>query len=700
MIFLRRLRENPPLNASIRDVVASRVQVEAANGFLIHYSEIVADRGATEILPDLASCPECVSEIFDPANRRFQYPFTNCTCCGPRYSIVESLPWDRERTTMRGFEMCPACRGEFDSPGDRRFHAQPNACPECGPQLAFTDETGRVLAERGKALEHAARMIESGRIVALKGIGGFQLIADARSPATIEKLRERKHRPAKPFAVMLPNLESVRAHCELSELEASLLTSRRAPIVILRRLPGDSLPSLLAPGNPNVGVMLPYSPLHHLLIRRLGFPIVATSGNVSGEPLCIDNDQANRRLHGIADGFLIHDRPIERPVDDSVVRVAAGRELVLRAARGYTPFSLGSPIKTVLAIGGDQKTAIAVTGSFGIRCGQHIGDLETEAAQQALLKQMRDFPDLCGVAPRAVACDLHPEYHGTRLAGELGLPVIPVQHHHAHIAACLAEHDVDEEVLGVAWDGTGYGPDGVIWGAEFLLATRSEFRRIAHLQTFPLPGGELAVRQPRYAALGLLYQLGIPACETSLAAAFTREEMAVATTQLARGLNTPLTSSAGRLFEAVAALLGIRQRNQFEAQAAMDLEFAAETGEAGDDLQPLPIPRIQDGALDWGPMIRALLTELENGTAVAEIAARFLETMRRMILEIALIEGKQVVALSGGCFQNVRLLETTVAKLQSKGFIPLWPRRVPPNDGGLALGQAVVAADKLRDDPS
>ena len=436
--------------------------------------------------------------------------------------------------------------------------------------------------------------------------------------------------------------------------------------------------------------MLPYSPLHHLLLRRLGFPVVATSGNLSDEPLCIGNDEAFQRLRGIADAFLVHDRPIARPVDDSVVREALGRELMLRRARGCAPLALPGVFPPVLAVGGDQKCALVVAGPFGIRCGPHIGDLETEPAQQSFLGQCRDFPALCGVQPRVVACDLHPGYHGTRLAAELGLPVAQVQHHHAHIAACLAEHEVRDEVLGVAWDGTGHGTDGTIWGGEFLLATETDFKRIAHLRPFPLPGGELAIRQPRYAALGLLHEAGIPVAGTPLAAAFTAQEIAIASTQLDRGIRSPRTSSAGRLFDAVAALLGLRWRNEFEAQAAMDLEFAARGEQAA-----YPVSMARDESLDWAPMIQALLADIAQGVPVAAIAARVHETMAEAILLAARVAKKKTVALGGGCFQNVRLLERTVAKLRAAGFFPIWPRLAPPNDGGLALGQAVVASQGL-----
>ena len=452
---------------------------------------------------------------------------------------------------------------------------------------------------------------------------------------------------------------------------------------------------LIAPGNPTLGILLPASPLHHLLMRRLGFPVVATSGNLSGEPLCIENDEAFHRLRGIADGFLVHDRPIARPLDDSVVRIALGRELVLRSSRGDAPRTLPGHVSPGLALGGDQVCALAVSGPFGIRCGPQIGDLETESSQRSLLNQSRDFPDLCGIKPRAVACDLHPGYHSTRLAPGMGLPVIPVQHHHAHIAACLAEHDVDEEVLGVAWDGTGYGTDGTIWGGEFLLATRSGFRRIAHLRSFPLPGGERAIREPRYAALGLLHEAGISVDGTPLAAAFTREELAIARTQIGRAINTPHTSSVGRLFDAVAALLGLRWRNEFEGQAAMDVEFAA--GNSSVPFDRYSIPQGEDGSLDWEPMIRILLGDLGRSVPVPVIAARFIKALSALVLDVARRERKAIVVLGGGCFQNVLLLELTVAALSAGGFTPLWPWRLPPNDGGLAAGQAVVASTRISD---
>jgi hydrogenase maturation protein HypF len=690
--FLQRVHSDAPNHAVVRGVSVSPQKPRSDSDFIIRRSgETPSGCASAEIIPDLATCPDCLQEIFAPANRRYQYPFTNCTQCGPRFSIVLSLPYDRERTTMRDFPMCAACREEYESPVDRRFHAQPNACPGCGPQLSFTDGHGRILSSREEALELAAQAIEAGQIVAVKGIGGFHLIADARCRETVNRLRIRKHRPAKALAVMMPDLPSVRLHCELSSLEEKALTSAGAPIVLLRRRNSDTLPDLLAPGNPGLGILLPYSPLHHLLMRRLAFPVIATSGNRSDEPICTGNEEAFLSLRGIADAFLVHDRPIARPVDDSVLRIAAGRKLILRRSRGFTPVTIEGNYPPVLATGGDQKTSIAVSGPFGIRCGQHIGDLETEPAQQMFAEQCLDFPSLCQVQPHAVASDLHPGYHSVRMAEKMGWELVRVQHHHAHVASCLAEHDIEEDVLGVAWDGTGYGTDGTLWGGEFLLANRTDFESFASLRSFPLPGGELAIRQPRYAALGLLFEAGIAVENTALASAFTEQEVAVARTQLEKRIRVATTSSAGRLFDAVAALTGLRWHNEFEAQAAMEMEFLA--GPDGSRFTPLGL---RDQILDWEPMIRALLADLHDDVPVPVLVARFMESMVDAILLIARVAGKKTVVLTGGCFQNALLLERTIARLREEEFVPVWPNLMPPNDGGLALGQAIVAGRKLQ----
>jgi len=710
--FAQRLFAEAPAHAAPRLLSQGSMPPTGESRFEIRASSTGPGGPSAELLPDLATCADCLGELFDPGDRRHLHPFINCTQCGPRYSIALALPYDRERTTMRSFAMCPACRREYEDPGDRRFHAQPIACHECGPHLVLADPGGTALAEREAALEGAALAIESGQIVALKGIGGFHLLADARSPEAVARLRRRKRRPAKPLAVMMPGLDAARLHCELSECEETLLASPAAPIVLLRQRAGSSLADGLAPGNPRLGVLLPYSPLHHLLLRRLGFPLVATSGNLSGEVLCTGNEQALARLgglggpEGVADLFLLHDRPIARPADDSVLRVVLGRELFLRRGRGGAPatFAASGPLPPLLAAGGDLKGALALAGPFGLRGGPHLGDLGGETAQEAFLAQARELPALAGIAPQAVACDLHPEYHSTRLAERLadalGVPLVRVPHHHAHLAACLAEHGLadGEEVLGVIWDGSGYGPDGTVWGGEFLLGSAARCERFASLRPFPLPGGDLSARQPRYAALGLLHAAGIPLASTPLAAAFSPQELAVARAQLERGLHAPLCTSAGRLFDAVAALLGLRLRNEFEAQAAMDLEFAADrddggTGAGDEDAGEAGAGfALREGRLDWEPVLRSLLEGLGAGLPVHRLAARFHRALRDGIVLVARAAGKERVVLGGGCFQNARLLASCVAALDEAGFEVLWPRLVPPNDGGLALGQAFVAA--------
>ena len=482
-LYARLNRDLPP-NASIESASQRDLPVERASEFCIEASAFT-DPGAppADILPDLAICPECLAEICDPSDRRYGYPFTNCLQCGPRFSIVLDLPWDRPNTTMREFTMCPACQAEYEAPDNRRFHAQPNACPECGPQLSWLDASGLPLATRSDALEQAALAIESGAIAAIKGIGGFHLFADARNSETIAALRERKHRPAKPLAVMMPSLEVAAEHLDIDDDASRLLSSAAAPIVLLPRREDCRLPPDLAPGNPELGALLPYSPLHHLLMRRLGFPVVATSGNRGGEPICIGNTEAVNRLRGIADHFLVHDRPIARPVDDSVMRVVAGEPVLLRRSRGFAPSPISVPDLTqpVLAVGGDLKNTIALSGHGRVRISQHFGDLASLESMRALENHLADLPKLCAVTPRALACDPHPAYHSNRQAEESGLPLEPVQHHHAHAVACAAENGIspDEEFLAIVWDGTGFGLDGTIWGGEFLVCWGSEFERFA-----------------------------------------------------------------------------------------------------------------------------------------------------------------------------------------------------------------------------
>jgi hydrogenase maturation protein HypF len=693
--FLERLRAEAPPHAVLRSLRRSPLPAQGERGFTVRASSIDTPSSA-DILPDLATCADCLRELFDPADRRYRYPFTNCTRCGPRYSILLSLPYDRDRTTMRRFPMCPACRAEYESPVNRRFHAEPIACPDCGPRLRFFADSGTGPKD---PVEAAARAIESGQIVAVQGLGGFHLFADARDAEAIRRLRERKRRPAKPLAVMMPDLAETRRHVLVSPSEETLLTSDRAPIVLLRRRPDapDPLPDALAPGNPRLGVLLPYTPPHHLLLRRLGFPVVATSGNLAEEPICTDPAEAVPRLGNLADAFLVHDRPIARAADDSVVREACGGVLVLRLGRGLAPLCIvpgtALPLPVVLAIGGDQKAALAVSGPDGVRCAPHLGDLESPLALDALEAQRQSFPRLWNLHPTAVACDLHPGYHGARAAETWDLPCRRVPHHHAHVVACLAEHGrEDSEALGVAWDGTGFGPDGTIWGGEFLHVSAEGGHRIAWLRPFPLPGGELAVRQPRRAALGLLHELGIAPDDTPLADAFSASEHALLRTQLERRVHAPFASSAGRLFDAVAALLGLRRHNDFEGQAAADLESAADPA----DPEPVLAPLVLRGStLDWEPLIRSLLEARHRGVPVPVLAASFHFALAEGIVAVARSRGIPRVALAGGCFQNVLLLELAVANLRAAGFDVLWPQRLPPNDGGLALGQAILASRLL-----
>jgi len=701
--FLARLTKEKPPRAVIRNFESAFLDPVPYRGFEIRASE---EKGAKTvlILPDMASCDDCAREIFDPANRRFRYPFTNCTNCGPRFSIIEALPYDRANTSMTKFPMCAACAAEYADPSDRRFHAEPIACSNCGPQLQLWDEKGRTLASQDEALRRAADSIRAGKIVALKGLGGFQLIVDATNERAILRLRERKHREEKPFAVMVPSLAAARELCQISDVEERLLLSAEAPIVLLAKRSVLTIPHLaLAPRNPNLGVMLPYTPLHHLLMRELAQPIVATSGNRSGEPICIDEDEALERLRGFADFFLVHDRPIVRPMDDSIARIMAGREMVLRRARGYAPLPIvqspeveGERSETVLALGAHLKNTVALSVGANTFLSQHLGDLETAPAYAAFLRSAADLPRLYDAAPTLIACDLHPEYLSSKYAAELPTPKIRVQHHWAHIAACMAENEIGPPTLGVAWDGTGHGPDGTIWGGEFLLANANgSFARVAHLRSFRLPGGNQAIKEPRRSALGVLSEIFGESLweQTDLIASFSASELRPLRRMLAKNIQTPLTSSAGRVFDAVAALIGLRMRTSFEGQAAMELEFAIDRSFR--EAYPFRLTETEPIVIDWEPTIRALLSDIKSGTLPGAIAAKFHHMLTEAIVAVAAKIGEPRIALSGGCFQNRYLLEHTIDRLRAEKFRPYWPQRIPPNDGGIALGQ-VIAARALR----
>ena len=723
-VFVLRLQREKPPRASIQSLEFSFLDPVGFSSFTIRHSDESGPKTAL-VLPDIATCTECLDEVFDPTNRRYLYPFTNCTNCGPRFSIIEALPYDRPNTSMKKFAMCPACQREYDDPLDRRFHAQPNACPVCGPHVELWDDQGRALFREREAISAAMKAIREGMIVAVKGLGGFHLMVDARNEEAVLRLRERKHREEKPFALMFPTIETVKAECKVSELETRLLLSPESPIVLLERRNG-SFPSKVdvpaaqnfpvapsvAPNNPYLGIMLPYTPLHYILLRDLGFPVVATSGNISDEPICTDEHEAVNRLAGIADMFLVHDRLIVRHVDDSIVRVVMGRELVIRRARGYAPLPvrLKTPLeRSVLAVGGHLKNTVALTVGENAFISQHIGDLETQESLEAFRRVIADFQTLYGSTPEHVVCDMHPDYLSSKEARSFPKEVFEVQHHYAHVAACMAENELEGEVLGVSWDGTGFGLDGTIWGGEFLVVRDGSFERVATFRPFRLPGGEKAIKEPRRTALGVLYEvMGIDAFEqTSLPplSAFSASELGVIRQMLQKELNSPLTSSVGRLFDAVASLIGLRQRVSFEGQAAMELEFAM-AGRGSDEAYGFSIDdsrsTIPDSGqnrqsaignrqsllvVDWSAAIRQILENLRQDVPRSLISVKFHNMLSDVIVGVARSIGIERVVLTGGCFQNKYLTERTVQQLRESGLRPYWHQRVPPNDGGISLGQ-------------
>jgi len=701
--FALRLERSTPPRAILQSLEFTFLDAVGYEGFEIRHSD---ERGAktTLILPDIATCPDCLRELFDRSDRRYRYPFNNCTNCGPRFSIIEALPYDRPNTSMKRFTMCPECEREYRDPRDRRFDAQPIACPRCGPQLALWDACGIPQSERDEAILLAVDEIRRGHIVALKGLGGFQLVVDARNEVAVDRLRTRKRREEKPFALMFPTLAAVREVCSVSELEERALCSPESPIVLLRRLARQSpLAAALAPRNPSLGVMLPCTPLHHLLMAGLGFPIVATSGNLSDEPICTDEFETLKRLRGIADAFLIHDRPIVRHVDDSIVRVIAGREMVLRRARGFAPLPIHSrvPLPAILAVGAHLNNTVALSVGTEVFISQHLGDLSTIQAHQAFRRAASDLPRLYDATPDAVACDRHPEYLSTQYAGDLAAPRHAIQHHWAHVLACMAENELEAHVLGVSWDGTGLGLDGTVWGGEFLRTAGEDlasFERVAHLRTFRLPGGEAAVRQPSRTALGLLFEMfgveAVQCTEFAPAKCLAESERKLVAQILTKRLHSPMTSSMGRLFDAVASLLDLCQRMTFEGQAAMELEAAVQPGI--DASYPFTVSAGTPYVLDWQPTVEQILSGMRDGEPVGSIAARFHNTLAEMVVAVARRAGEARVVLTGGCFQNQYLAERCIARLTEEGFRPYWHQRVPPNDGGIALGQVVGAAAAIR----
>ncbi len=682
--FLLQLRAATPAAAVIVSEETFRVAPSGSSGFQILPSVEEASLGTPRlaaILPDVATCFACLSEVLDPTNRRSGYPFTNCTQCGPRYTIVLDIPYDRPNTTMKDFLLCPACRRENGSVQDRRFHAQPNACPVCGPRLWLSP------AALGSAnvFSQVADALAQGKIVALKGIGGFQLLVDARNSAAVLRLRERKQREHKPFAMLMPSVECVRRYCYVNMEEEALLSSAAAPIVLLQPVDAGDLAPAVAQSSSCLGVMLPCSPLQHLLMAHHPFPLVATSGNLGGEPIAIDNDEALDRLKDVADMFVFHDRPIARACDDSVVRLVDYPHLV-RRARGYAPLPVAVPheLRPVLAVGGHLKSTVAIGFGRQVWLSQHIGDLDSSESRDAFDRAIDDLCKLYRFEPEVIVSDLHSDYASTRWAqrySELaGVPLVQVQHHHAHVAACAAENGLSAAYLGVAWDGAGAGPDGTIWGGEFFVWNQNGFERIASLRPFALPGGEAAMRDCSRPAAGLLW--------TALGSTRARKSIkAEVAAMLEYEINAPKCSSVGRLFDAVAYLAGAAQRNLFEGQAAMCLESAI----GGIQTDETYVVDYANGAGDWSSLVQDVQADRANGVGLDIMSAKFHNALADWIVAVARTAKIPNVVLSGGVFQNAYLTKRSRRLLEADGFGVFLHRQVPANDGGLALGQAVLA---------
>jgi hydrogenase maturation protein HypF len=703
--FLAALSAEPPPLARVDRVTATSMTPNGGAGFAIAASDPTGRRRAL-VSADSATCGDCLAELADPADRRFGYPFINCTNCGPRFTIVTGVPYDRPLTTMAPFAMCAACAAEYHDPGNRRFHAQPVCCPDCGPRLRLLDAHGAELP--GDPLSQAGRRLADGQVLAVKGLGGYHLAVAATSQAAAAALRGRKHRADKPFALMVAGLAAARELCEVDAAGEALLAGARRPIVLLPRRPGAPVADAVAPGNSELGLMLPYTPLHHLLLRHVAGPIVLTSGNVSDEPIAYRDDDALTRLAGIADAFLAHDRAIHIRTDDSVVRPVRGEVSLLRRSRGYVPepvtVAAGFP-RPVLACGAELKNTFCLAAGTRAFVSHHIGDLENFETLRSFTEGIEHFRRLFDIAPEVVAYDLHPDYLSSKYALDLGgVDLVGVQHHHAHIASCLADNDVPGPVIGVAFDGTGFGADGTIWGGEFLLADLSGFERAGHLATVPMPGGAAAIRQPwRMAAAYLDAAFGgePPAGLAVLARNEARWQQVVALAR--RGINAPATSSAGRLFDAVAALLGVRDAINYEGQAAIELEQWADP--AGHGAYPAGLSAGPGPVQVCGAdLVRAAAEDLLAGTPPAVVAARFHGGVAEVIAGVCgrLRErsGLATVALSGGVFQNRLLHRQAATLLTAAGFTVLTHHRVPANDGGISLGQAVVAAARDRDDPA
>jgi len=703
--------EAPPL-AVINSVSVDEIPVTDDRDFTI----LPSSAGAPDvrIAPDAALCDDCRRELFDPADRRHRYPCITCTNCGPRYSIITDTPYDRPKTTMAGFPLCPECLREYHDPTDRRFHAQPLACFNCGPRLRLLDAAGQTYpspvtsGDKNTPIALAIEHLKAGAVVAIKGIGGYHLAVDACNNAAVQRLRERKKRDEKPFAVMTANLAAARSLTHLNGVEERLLASVESPIVIVRKKADCPVAEPVAPNNAWLGIMLPYTPIHHLVLQQGNFTaLVMTSANRSDEPIAFDDSDALQRLSGIADYFLTHDRPIHIRCDDSIIRVYQDRPLFFRRSRGYVPRAVRLPfaVRPLLAVGAELKNTVCLAYEEQAILSQHIGDLQNEAACDSFRHSINHLTRILKVTPEIIACDLHPDYHSSIYAAESGLQLITVQHHHAHMAACMAENGLIGDVIGLVFDGTGYGPDNTIWGGEFLIGGYSSFQRLGHFRPVRLPGGDAAVREPwrmAMAYLHLAYGKTAGTLDHPVTGFLSAAEHGIFTTMLDKGINAPLTSSCGRLFDAVAAILNIRHRVSYDGQAAIELEALAESAATDEECFQFDIAPTTNGPLqiDFTPLFPAMLSALQTGLSPAVIARRFHATVAQAAIvtcvRIARESGIKQVVLSGGVFQNRLLTEMVYTGLTKSGLQVFTHRLTPPNDGCIALGQTAVAGWQTR----
>lgn len=699
--FISDIKDKLPPLARIENIEVNQLPLIGYKGFSIKKSITKEENGFVLVSPDISICEDCLQELFDPRNQRFRYPFINCTNCGPRFTIIKDIPYDRGKTTMRVFEMCPQCQSEYENIEDRRYHAQPNACADCGPQVSLYQNKRKL--ESVGPIEKAVKLLKEGKIGAIKGLGGFHLACDATNNKAVAKLRRLKNREAKPFAIMSFNLEKIKKYCKLGKKEEEWLINRARPIVLLKKKEDSLISSLVAPRNNYLGVMLPYTPLHYLLLKDNFTALIMTSGNIADQPIIGDNQEALEKLDSIADFFLLYNRDIFNRCDDSVLKIINSDNMFFRRSRGYVPYPiiLDFKLREVLALGGELKNTISFSKENYVFLSQYLGDLKSVETLSFLKKSIANLKKMFRINPEIIACDLHPDYLSTQYAEEIGakkgLKVVKVQHHHAHIVSCMVENNIKEKVIGVAYDGTGYGDDGKIWGGEFLLCDLKEYLRVGHLKYYPLPGGDKAIAEPWRMAYSYLYSIYGPKAKTldiDFIQRMDYDKLSIIEKMIDKNINSPLTSSCGRLFDAASSLIGIRDEISYEGQAAMELESFCASGikerynfcifKEGDEL-----------IIDPQEIFIEIIKDLKEGIDKKVMAAKFHNTIAGFTLNLCVKirenSGINKIALSGGVFQNKYLTEKVVSLLEDKGFKVYTQSKVPPNDGGISLGQAVVA---------